>query len=198
MLPMSSMNTRDIAGANIKAQRFADSEAKRILTQERAIVQRIVALFREENPSHVIVSTLGNELHINADGPLKFETTCGIVLRIIQYAVPTRERQRINSAIRKTIFEQRCRKSTTTGRNSWMEENEMVVFSDAQTEQLFYFRSQQEFKIPPRYSRCDNEKIATAMNQHFQTTKFTKDNCRQRAANVTLKHRKASAKASRP
>lgn len=173
----------------IAAQHYADKEAERIAA-DPALSRAIKTMYEVQRcTTRQIYETMNGSLGLSESA--KVTTNIGVVQRVVFRLCSDAVREEVYSKHRSDIFESSSRSAIKEARSKWQAENGLVVFSDEESAHLFALRGNPDFH---KGQRVDNQKVADAMNAAFDTTRFTKDNCRQRAANASFLQRKKSRK----
>lgn len=159
-------------------QGYKHLEQLRIM-QDDILRKRIAGLFMEEEIyAHDIVQRLDQELHLNKNAAPR--TNEQIVRNVIMKTVPHDKRILIEARQRHRKYEDHAANLAEKRRQKFEEEHR-VIFSPDEWE---YLREKVEGgAFLTAKKETDYITIAAILNKHFDTTRFTNKNCRQKYQN---------------
>jgi len=157
------------------------------LVSDLAVAQRIQHLFMvEEMIPRDIYTHLNGELQLS---PVASPSTnIQIIRNAINQLVSKDVRDFIDKRNLSKTYNARSRKKIAEACEAKQREMGMVVFSDEQFQHLVRLRKRKSMQIGS--GRCDNKKLAAAMNKKFETDIFTAANCRMCIANHNMNQKK--------
>ena len=136
------------------------------------------------------MQTLNGSLGLKEEVDLR--TNLGVINRVIARILPAELRRKVYSVLREEIFREKSGEKIKEAREEWQRQHGLVVFSEEESAYLFELRGKPENKKGTKH--INNEKIAAAMNERFGTDRFTRENCRQHAANQAFQQQKKTTK----
>lgn len=140
--------------------------------------------------AHEIYTEICSDLGLSENAATS--TNIQIVRKVIIASVTEVTRKQIESRQRHRIYETKSRNNLDVRRTAFMKEEGMVVFSPEQFARLLVLRK--EDSRVKKGQHCNNEILAAILNEEFQTTIFTVDNCRQKFANYNIARKKREAR----
>ena len=183
---------------HVQAERQQHAPSLRELLSERQahVRMQIVELFREKKTSFEIARVMNGVL---SGGVRSDEAVASLIRKLIVRVVPEEERRehesemhrrraKTNHAVQNAARDEAMRKK---GMKVWTQD-EHEFFLSLLTDDKYVRREQRETAKKGRRERrnhFNHEALVDALNEHFQTTEFTRDHTMSR-----LEHLRAQAK----
>ena len=169
---------------NVSAMHYGDKVAKIIVENDENIALRdeIIRLWTIENiPSDKIAETINGDLGLKEG--ISEATASGIIRKVLALSLKQNVRNRVKALLHSNVMTKNC-PAVQSGRDKWMKEKNMFVWSSEETEYFQtllrnkkYLRSEtkqsKNQKSRQRRRHFNHTTLAKAMNDHFETVKFT-------------------------